>query len=134
MFNKRREEFRILPIDTKKNVAVGIGLPFNAKGIFKLNYTTAEQVKSNLINLLLTNMGERPFNPEFGGNLRSLLFEQNIELDYLQDFISNKISRYIPDVNLLSVNMTKQDDNNSIKISINYSVNNQQDNAIILVQ
>lgn len=134
MFNKRREEFRILPIDTKKNVAVGIGLPFNAKGIFKLNYTTAEHVKSNLINLLLTNMGERPFNPEFGGNLRSLLFEQNIELDYLQDFISNKISRYIPDVNLLSVNMTKQDDNNSIKISINYSVNNQQDNAIILVQ
>jgi len=134
MFNKRRQEFRIQPIDTKKNVAVGVALPFNAKSIFKLNYTTKDQVKSNLINLLLTNTGERPFNPEFGGDLRSLLFEQNINIDYLEDFISNKIVRYIPEVNLISVNMEKQDEYNSIKISITYSVNNQEDNATILVQ
>jgi phage baseplate assembly protein W len=35
----------------------------------------AEHVKGEVIQLLLTNQGEREFVPEFGGGVRGLLFE-----------------------------------------------------------
>ena len=38
-------------------------------------YISKDQVKANLINYILTNKGERLFDPTFGGDLRSLLFD-----------------------------------------------------------
>jgi len=35
----------------------------------------AEQVRDELLQLLLTDPGERPFLPEFGGGVRRLVFE-----------------------------------------------------------
>lgn len=40
----------------------------------------AEQVKGEVIQLLLTDPGERPFQPRFGGGLKRLVFEANSEL------------------------------------------------------
>ena len=37
----------------------------------------AEHVKGEVIQLLLTNTGERPFLPDFGGGLRRMVFEGN---------------------------------------------------------
>ncbi len=37
-------------------------------------------VRGELIQLLLTNPGERPFLPDFGGGLRRLVFEGNSEV------------------------------------------------------
>ena len=37
--------------------------------------TLEEHVRDELIQLLLTNLGERPFLVEFGGGLRRLVFE-----------------------------------------------------------
>ena len=54
---------RIDPRDLDKNKAVGISLPFNAGGVFRSTYATKDQIKSNLINLLLTYKGERIENP-----------------------------------------------------------------------
>jgi phage baseplate assembly protein W len=39
-----------------------------------------EHVKSEVIQLLLTNPGERPFLPTFGGGLRRLVFEGNSDV------------------------------------------------------
>ena len=39
--------------------------------------TVPEHVKDEVIQLLLTNPGERPFLPSFGGGLRRLVFEAN---------------------------------------------------------
>ena len=66
------------PIDQDKDVAVGITLPLRLgnSGYFEQSYTTLEQVKSNVINLLLTIPGERYMQPTFGSNLYSHLFEQ----------------------------------------------------------
>ncbi len=41
--------------------------------------TAAEHVKGEVIQLLLTSPGERPFLPSFGGGLRRLVFEGNDE-------------------------------------------------------
>ena len=39
----------------------------------------ASAIKQSIVNLLLTNKGERPFNPDYGSDIRSYLFEP---LDY----------------------------------------------------
>jgi hypothetical protein len=41
---------RIFPLDTKPSVGVGIALPFNAPGVFRITFTTQESIKFNLIN------------------------------------------------------------------------------------
>ena len=40
------------------------------------SFTSFEQVKSNLKNLLLIRKGERIFQPNFGSGIHELLFEQ----------------------------------------------------------
>jgi len=69
---------KINPIDLEPDVAVGIMLPMTSENgsLFKLSYTTQEQAISNLKNLLLTSMGERPMQPMFGTNIQKSLFEQ----------------------------------------------------------
>ena len=51
-----REYIQINP-RVKTNKALGIVFPFNVEGVFPLSYTTKEQVKSNLLNVLLTICG-----------------------------------------------------------------------------
>ena len=62
------------PNDTKPRVGIGVDLPFSEGGVFTPNYTTQEAIKYNLINFFLTNPGERPGNPAFGGGLRDFVF------------------------------------------------------------
>ena len=71
-----REYIQINPAE-KRNKALGVIFPFNAEGVFYSSYTTAEQVKSNLLNVLLTEPGERVFKPNFGVGLRNYLFENS---------------------------------------------------------
>ena len=49
------QTIRVNPLDLQKNIVIGVSLPFNAKGVFNKTYSTKEQIKSNLINLLLTD-------------------------------------------------------------------------------
>ena len=39
-----------------------------------------EHVRDEVVQLLLTNFGERPFLPGFGGGLKRLVFERNDEV------------------------------------------------------
>mgnify|MGYP003352512083 CR=1 FL=1 len=82
--------YRVDPRDLQKNIAIGVGLPFNKVSAFKSTYSTKEQIKYNLINLLLTNKGERIENPEFGADLKKELFE-NIDENTFEN-IKNKIT------------------------------------------
>ena len=59
---------------------INIRFPFfdSAKGFFlDLNKTDENAIKSDLMHLILTNKGERLYNPEFGTNLRRFIFEPN---------------------------------------------------------
>ena len=44
---------QIDPLDLNPSTGVGVALPFNGPGVFNTNYTTQNQTKSNLINLVL---------------------------------------------------------------------------------
>jgi hypothetical protein len=117
------------PNDTRPRVGIGVNIPFNEGGVFTPNYTTAESIKSNLINYFLTNPGERPGNPAFGGGLRRFIFNQisTENIDYLIEDIQTKLSTEFPNIilNDLNVNGSNEDiNNNNITVEIYYSVTN----------
>jgi phage baseplate assembly protein W len=116
------QTIRVNPLDLQKNIVIGVSLPFNAKGVFNKTYSTKEQIKSNLINLLLTDKGERIMNPEFGADLRKSLFENmnNDSTELLRIKIIDAISIFIPEVELGNIDIENDFDYNTLNVTINY--------------
>ena len=114
---------RINPLDLNKNVAIGVPFPFDADGVFNQTFTQKEQVKSNLINVLLTEKGERVNLPNFGVGLKNLLFETNIDTNLLEDRINTQIQQYIPEITLISAVVTFSPDEHILYIKITYRYN-----------
>jgi phage baseplate assembly protein W len=117
---------RVNPLDLQKNIAIGVSLPFNGPaGPFNKTYSTKDQIKSNLINLLLTDKGERVFNPEFGTDLRRVLFEgitENI-VPTIQNLITTNINIFVPEVRVTSITVnTENKENNSISVTVVYQL------------
>ena len=129
----RRSYTQVDPINLETNVAIGVSLPFDGEGVFNSTYTTKEQVKSNLLNLLLTESGERLFLPTFGVGIRNLLFEQNTKLELLREKISNQVDIYIPEIELMDVRINKSPDSHILYIAIDYrmAINNDEDSIQI---
>ena len=129
---------RIDPRDLDKNVSIGISLPFNASGVFNKTFSTKDQIKSNLINLLLTYKGERIENPEFGADLPRLLFEPISDNTFtkIQDQIIDSVTTYMPEISLLNIEINPDIDRNALYIKIDYKLNisGQQDDIIIELQ
>jgi phage baseplate assembly protein W len=115
---------RIFPIDTKPGTGVGVAIPFNAPGVFKITYTTREATKSNLINFFLTNKGERYLNPLFGGGLRAFIFQQIDEgnTESLKEDIQQQLGLYFPQIIIGSLNIDSLPDINQINVILTYSI------------
>jgi phage baseplate assembly protein W len=116
---------RVNPLDLQKNIAIGVALPFDAPGVFRSTYTTKDQIKSNLVNLLLTDIGERVMNPGFGTNLRRFIFEGITEtnIEALKSNLINSVSIYIPEVTVQNITVTPNVDYNLISLSVDYILN-----------
>jgi len=114
------------PLDINQRVGVGVSIPFNGPAVFNTTYTTSEQVKSNIINYVLTNNNERVFNPNFGANLRAQLFENvtPISISNLENNLIRDINTLFPNVRVLSINIQPLYDENIVNISITYSILN----------
>lgn len=69
--------------------------------------TNDSSIQQSLKNLILTNLGERLFQPYIGSNVLATLFENNsIEtLSELEFYIQNAIDNSEPRVNLLDVSV-----------------------------
>ena len=116
------QTIRVNPLDFRKNIAIGVSLPF--KGPFKSTFTTKDQIKSNLINLLLTSKGERVMNPTFGCDIKNQLF-QNITTALEQNIIDSiieSVNMFIPEVRLVNIEIIPNTDLNQISITIDYSI------------
>jgi phage baseplate assembly protein W len=117
------QTIRVNPLDLQKNIAIGVSLPFSRP--FTSTYTTKDQIKSNLINLLLTTRGERIMNPLFGTGLRDFLFEgitdsniENLRLDLI-----NSITMFIPEISVVNIDIVPGYDSNSIELNLSYLLN-----------
>ena len=123
---------RISPLDLNKNVTIGVAFPLDDTNMFKGTKTIKEQVKANLINLLLTQQGERVNEPNFGVGLKYYLFEQNIDIDSLNTVINEQINFYIPEISLIDTVVDFLDDEHLLFIKIIYSINS--DNTTDAIQ
>jgi phage baseplate assembly protein W len=116
------QTIRVNPLDLQKNIVIGVSLPFNAPGVFNKTYSTKEQIKSNLINLLLTDKGERIMNPEFGTDLRKSLFDNitDSSIEVLKAKIIDAVNIFIPEIFLEDVIIEPDNDYNTLNVTINY--------------
>ena len=112
----------------RDDIALGIKLPFGSgQSNFDLNYTTLDQAKTDLVNLLLTHKGERYMQPNFGTNLRRFLFQPNTqELEgEIRNEILESIKRWLPFIKIGTLVITRdieQINQYRIRIALEISV------------
>ena len=124
---------RINPLDLNKNVTIGVAFPLDETNMFKGTETVEEQTKANLINLLLTQPGERINLPNYGVGLKNKLFEQNIDLTLLKEQIISTTARYIPNIHILDIQTSMTENEHTIMVLITYkSLLNGKQNKIQL--
>ena len=120
-----------------KKQTFGIDFPFvqSDNGDF-VNMTSIpeSEVKSMLIHLLLTRKGSRYYLPDFGTNLYQYIFEplDEITMGKIENEITDAIEKYIPNLKLNAVEITKVGDeeankNNTdlehhIRINLDYTI------------
>jgi phage baseplate assembly protein W len=112
--------------DLNPNTYIGLSFPIRQDKYndFAMTKNSLEQAKHNLKNLLLTHVGERVGQPEFGSKLRALCFEQiNDELPVkIEEEVKEVVSIWLPYVNIQEVNtLTQEGDANKIFVEIKYS-------------
>ena len=114
------------PNDLRPSIGIGVNLPFSNGNGFTPNYTTAESIRYNLVNYFLTNPGERPGNPSFGGGLRKFIFSQINEgsLDFLREDVETKIATQFPNILVNKLEVLSNPDNNEVTVQIYYSIEN----------
>lgn len=106
----------------------GITLPisYGPSGYFNQSYSIRDQIKSNLNLLLKTRRGERRMNPDFGSNLWSILFENNVEnIDQIiESTIRKDTERWMSYVNIESVDVDRTSDSSQhrINVSVVYTI------------
>jgi phage baseplate assembly protein W len=113
-----------VPIDSNPRKAVGFGFPLDGDAVFIPTYTTREQTKANLINYLLTNTGERVFNPSYGANLRAQIFEglNDDNLVTLEDVIVQAINDRFPNIEVEQIKFDPDPDNNTLFFTLTYQI------------
>jgi len=84
-----------------------------------------QAIKRAVKNIILTNKYERPFNSDFGCNLRGFLFENITEplLVVIKDRISMAIEKFEPRVSVEDVFVKEEDGSNGISIMVSFKIN-----------
>ncbi len=107
---------------------INIQFPFsetNEGGVFGTNKTTQSAIRSNLLAFLTLRKGQRPMNNDFYSPLFDFVFQQFDEIseDELRNELVEKLSTYFPEITLLQVKMDFVEENNLVKITLTYSIN-----------
>ena len=106
----RQETYRDLDFTFKQNPNT------NDVGVKKDNASISQSV----LNILRTNHGERPFNYNFGANLRAYLFENmtNITAANMSTSINTALANYEPRIEVLNTNIQAIADANEVNITV----------------
>jgi phage baseplate assembly protein W len=103
-----------------KKQTFGIDFPFvnsNSGDYIGLTTIPESEVKAMLIHLLLTRKGSRYFLPDFGTNLYQYIFEplDDITLGKIESEIQDAVEKYIPNLKLNDVIITRVGDEDQYK-------------------
>lgn len=117
---------KIDPLDLQPRKAIGVSIPFSSKSVFNSTYQTKDAIKTNLINYLLTGVGERYFNPTFGTPLRKQLFENITQekITFISELIKDGLQLYFPNILVSELRLEGTPDQNLITLYLKYSILN----------
>jgi len=92
----------------------------------------ASAIKQAIVNLLLTNKGERLMNPNYGSDIRRYLFEP---LDYgtanqIKGNIRDTIERFEPRITVVRLKASPNYDDNGFDITMTYSIRGTNDSPV----
>jgi len=106
----RQETYKDLDFTFKQNPNT------NDVGIKKNNAAVIQ----SCLNILRTNNGERPFNYDFGANLRSYLFENlnQVTAANMSTSINVALKNYEPRIEVLNTNIQARADENEVRITV----------------
>ena len=106
----RNETYKDLDFTFKQNPNT------NDVGIKKDNASISQSV----LNILRTNHGERPFNYNFGANLRKYLFENMTRATAasMSTSIETALKNWEPRIEVLNTNIQAKADENEVKVTV----------------
>jgi phage baseplate assembly protein W len=92
-------------------ITYGINFPFRESYVGKyldISDTTEEEVRSNLIHLLLTRKGYRYYLPDFGTRLYEYIFEplDGPTFSEIEGEIRDSVEKYMPGVQITNISIT----------------------------
>lgn len=119
---------KITPNTLKKVVYSDFYSNINTEVVRKdlLVHENEDSIKRSVRNIVLTNKGERFFNPLFGSDINRMLFENFTPafVDVFKDMVKVAIKNNEPRAEIISVDVQHQPDDNSVYISIFFNVIN----------
>ena len=105
------------------NKDIDLSFESNSIGdVYKKNDLAA--VRQAIKNILLTNQYEKPFQPLFGADLRSLLFELNDPdlPETINDRVRQAIANFEPRARVKTVTVSTAADYNSVNVSVEFQI------------
>ncbi len=129
----------IPPDDLKPNQKIGLKYPMVGENglLFSSNSVTLDQIKTDLIMLLLTTKGERYMLPDYGTNVKRVLFEtdENNIIDILDEEIHEAVTKWLPIVIINNIDVRRDTvDEHLFYVKIQYTTRldtNQSEQIII---
>lgn len=78
--------------------------------------TGVDQIKADIVQLLLTNPGERIMMPNYGTDLKRLQFQPNDAIleKEAEDMVRQAIATWEPRIEILKINVTSQIDESNL--------------------
>lgn len=94
-----------------------------------LRFANEKAVTRSIRNLIMTNRGERLYQPNVGSDIRSILFEpmSSFTSNNLSKFIQETIAQYEPRAKVMRVNVVTQEEQNRYIVTIVYMLINRPD-------
>ncbi len=91
--------------------------------------TNEDSIKESLKNLILTDRGERLFQPNIGSDVRASLFENAtpVTLKIMEERVRDVINNFEPRVSVIDVDVTSLYDDNKVQVTIYFYVQNRED-------
>ena len=108
-------------------IGVKVPIRLGKTGFFDQTFSSIEEAKSNMINLLLTRKGERSMQPDFGTNIYNHLFNQMTGdlSNKIQQEVTTAVGTWLPYVEMIEVEVDTGPtnmDQNKIDIKIDFGL------------
>ena len=108
-------------------ITYGINFPFlqSPKGNYlRLTESTDEEIRTDLVHLLLTRRGSRYFLPDFGTRLYEYIFEplDGATFEDIRSEIEEQIRTYIPNLTINSITIEPYTDTDEVEGQLDYEL------------